>query len=303
MARIDKRITKILNKPVTILITGESGTGKSHLAKKIFKEATSHKKKFVEVHCTTLSNHLFESELFGHVKGAFTGAIRDKVGKVVEADGGTIFLDEIGELSLKCQSKLLRLLQDKVVTRIGSNDDIRVDTRIILATNKDLRAMVESGRFREDLYYRINMFEFVQPSLRTNPELVPELIEEFVEDFTEELGFESTPEIEPELYSRLCNYNWPGNARELKNTIHRLFCLSDGDVLRLSDLPKSIYDFKNPASIEIQNFDDKDLSIKEVEKLHIRKILKKYTNLEKASKCLGITKVTLWRKRKEYGLS
>lgn len=298
---VNSFVKKLSNKDATLLITGQSGSGKSRLAKLIHDNSNRKKHNFVEVHCTTLPNQLLESELFGHSKGSFTGAIQDKKGKVEEADGGTLFLDEIGELTMQGQAKLLRLIQDKVICSIGSNTDKKVNTRIILATNKDLEKMVAQKKFREDLYYRINMFECNLPSLGGNYERIQKLINFFVKQNSQDKELT----LSNDLNSILLSHNWKGNVRELKNVVDRLCFLSDSAELKIKDLPS--YICKNKKQMELdfpeQGFytkSKKTLTLKELERKYILSTLKAEPNLEKAAKSLGITKVTLWRKRKEY---
>lgn len=292
--KVNKFINKISDKNVTVLITGSSGSGKSRLAKSIHEKSKRSHKKFVEVHCSTIPSNLLESELFGHMKGSFTGATEHKEGKVQSSHGGTLFLDEIGELPLDGQAKVLRLIQDKVVCKIGSNKDEKVDIRIILATNKNLEKMVQEGTFREDLYFRINMFQCEMPKLKNRKDEVLKLAKKFIKEFDKKSEFK----LDLELQEILVNYDWPGNIRELKNVIERLCFLSEDGILKKDDLPE--YIFKKPTSNKTLARTFSGLTLKDLEKAYILETLEKEPCLDRAANTLGITKVTLWRKRKEY---
>ena len=287
-------IRKIAPTDATLLLTGESGTGKSELAKLIHELSPRASQPFITVYCTTLTESLLESELFGHVKGSFTGAVGDKVGQLQAAEGGTLFLDEVGDLSAAGQAKLLRFLQDKVFQRVGGNEEISVDTRIIAATNKDLLEAVKEGKFREDLYYRLNTLEVPLVSLRHRAEDIPVYIDRFLDEIKKSGG--SSGEIPKEVMDKLLNYNWPGNLRELRNTLQRLMMLSKGRPINLGDLPPAFSQQpRRPVESPYR-------SLEEIEKEHILALLDKENNLERAAEILGITKATLWRKRKQYGL-
>ncbi len=297
--RLESFIKKVAATEATVLLTGPSGTGKSELAHTIHELSHRTSQSFITLYCTTLTESLLESELFGHVKGAFTGATQDKVGKLELAQGGTLFLDEIGDLSLNGQAKLLRFLQERVFERVGSNQEISVNTRILAATNKNLNEAVAAGKFREDLYYRLNVMECVLPSLRHRQEDIPVFIERFLKELTSETL--SLPAKIPEpIMLVLQNFNWPGNIRELRNVMERILMLSQGRAVHLSDLPDSILNQNRNQPFtppEGQLFD-----LQEAEKRHIQYVLSQVDNLEKAAEILGVTTVTLWRKRKEYGL-
>ena len=221
----------------TVLILGESGTGKSMIARRIHVASARSKGPFVEVNCASLSPTLLESELFGHCKGAFTGAVKDKVGRLESADGGTLFLDEVSELSAEGQAKLLRFLQDKVFERVGEIKTRAVDTRIIAATNRDLCHLVGSEGFREDLYYRLNVAEVLMPPLRSRPEDIPLLAERFLAQAAARNGLSSIPVMEDEVKSRIARYNWPGNVRELQNVIERCVILASAGRITMEHLP------------------------------------------------------------------
>jgi transcriptional regulator with GAF, ATPase, and Fis domain len=227
---------KVAASPSAVLIRGESGTGKELLAEAIHAASPRAARPFVKVHCAALSQNLLESELFGHVKGAFTGADRERVGRFEQADGGTLFLDEIGDINLEVQTKLLRVLQEMSFERVGSSQPISVDVRILAATHQDLEAMIRAGRFREDLYYRINVFSLRTPSLRERKEDIFELAVAFLGRHAERIG-KAVTHLDDEAVETLIAYDWPGNIRELENVIERAVVLSDGPAITAADLP------------------------------------------------------------------
>lgn len=293
--RLEEFVRKVAPTEATVLLTGESGTGKSELAKLIHELSPRAKQPFVTVYCTTLTESLLESELFGHAKGAFTGAVGEKVGKLEVADRGTLFLDEIGDLTPNGQTKLLRFLQDRVFERVGSNKEISVDTRVIAATNKNLPEAVASGKFREDLYYRLNVLECIIAPLRHRKEDLPVLIERIAGELQQ--GKAIPRPFSTAVMNALLCHQWPGNIRELRNTIERVLMLCQGREAQLTDLPESVLTPVTGLSGPTET-----LSLEEVEKRHIQLVLSRTDSLEKASEILGITSVTLWRKRKEYGM-
>lgn len=295
-SRLEEFVRKVAPTDGTVLLTGESGTGKSELAKLIHELSGSAKQPFVTVYCTTLTESLLESELFGHTKGAFTGAIQDKIGKLELADGGTLFLDEIGDISPGGQTKLLRFLQERVFERVGSNKEISVDTRVIAATNKNLPEAVAAGTFREDLYYRLNVLECTLVPLRHRKEDLLVLIERITAELSQ--NRQTARSFTPAVTEVLLKYSWPGNIRELRNAIERMLMLSKGREVQLADLPETVL---NPPKV-VSGDPNELLSLEEIEKRHIQLVLSKTENLEKAAETLGITTVTLWRKRKELGL-
>ena len=296
--RLEEFVKKVAPTDATLLLVGDSGTGKSELAKYIHQSSARSLRPFVVVNCTTLTESLLESEIFGHVKGAFTGAIQDKAGKFELAHHGTLFLDEIGDLTLSAQSRLLRFLQEKVIERVGSNQVVTVDARIIAATNKKLEEAVAEGRFREDLYYRLNVFECTLVPLRHRKEDIPVFIQRFVQEFSGARGDKEAVKIPSEVMEKLLKYTWPGNIRELRNVVERLVLLSSGRDIQLADLPDKVSKFKDKPDSRDQGL----VTLEEAEKRHIEKVLEAEPNLDKAVEILGITKVTLWRRRKEYGL-
>ena len=278
----------------TLLLTGESGTGKNLLARYIHQHSPRKDGPFVSVACTTLSEHLLESELFGHVRGAFTGAIKNKPGRLEAAEGGTICLDEIGDLSPALQTKLLRFLQDKTFERVGGNDTVRIDARIIAATNQDLERSVAEKSFREDLYYRLNVIELRLPPLRERPGEIPVLAQAFAEQAAITHG-KKLLALSPEARGALLTYAWPGNIRELRNVIERAVVLSRGDELTVNDLPDRIL-----AGPQTQT--SRNLTLEELERRHIQFVVEQAMTLEEAAEMLGINVATLWRKRRKYGI-
>ena len=280
----------------TILLEGPSGTGKTILARAIHDRSDRAGRPFVTVNCPSLSRALLESELFGHVKGSFTGAVRDTWGKVAVADGGTLFLDEIGELPPEIQPKLLRLLQDRQYERIGETRTHQADIRLIAATNTDLEAAVGEGRFREDLYYRLKVIAIEMPSLAERPADQMALAENYLQFFSR-ANRKGDLRFSEETADALRTYGWPGNLRELRNVIERAVILSTGDVISTKDLPREFHDSER-ASLQVGQF----VSLAELEQAHIRQILAASGSLEHAARILGIDSATLYRKRKKFGL-
>lgn len=281
----------------TILIRGESGTGKGVLARTIHARSPRSGEAFVTVHCPSLSAELLESELFGHVRGAFTGAVQDTFGKVAAAEGGTLFLDEIGDLPSALQPKLLRLLQDKQYERVGETKTRASDVRILAATNRDLQAAVAAGAFREDLLYRLNMFEVTLPALRERRCDLEALIDHLLRFFARQCGKTVTGFTE-EARAAMLRYPWPGNVRELRNAIERGVILALGSEIGLTELPAQIGATMPPVVMEVGGA----VTLEQLEAEHIRRLLARIPALDDAATTLGIDPSTLYRKRKRYGL-
>lgn len=281
-----------------ILILGESGTGKELLARAIHNESLRATGPFIPVSCVALTETLLESELFGHEKGAFTDAIEQKKGKFELADGGTIFLDEIGDISPKVQLNLLRVLQEKEFTRVGGTKPIKVDVRIIAATNRDLKRAVEEGIFRDDLYYRLNVISIEIPPLRERKEDIPLLVHHFIEKFNIEMG-EKVERISEEALDILMQFDWSGNVRELENVIERAMVITKGPLIKAEELRLSPQIMKGEGVLPSPD----KRTIKAIERDHIAKILEETNwNIQKSAKILGIDRVTLYNKIKKYNL-
>ena len=239
MNALIEKIEKVAATPARVLITGENGTGKELVARALHRGSPRASGPFIEVNCAAIPSELIESELFGHMKGSFTGAISDRPGKFEQADGGTLFLDEIGDMSLAAQAKVLRVLEDNELTRIGGSKRIAVDVRVLAATNKDLSAEISAGRFREDLFYRLNVVPITVPALRERREDIPLLIHHFLNLLSEREGM-APRGITPEAVERLVSLDWPGNVRELRNTIERLLILSSGPKITVGDVERLV---------------------------------------------------------------
>jgi DNA-binding NtrC family response regulator len=294
-------VEKVAPTDTTVLLTGESGTGKELIAEAVHQLSNRSKKNFVPVNCGAIPPNLEESTLFGHVKGSFTGAVANKDGLFKEADGGTIFLDEIGEMQLDTQVSLLRVLQQKVIYRVGDTKPMKIDVRIVAATNRDLKKMVEEGKFRMDLYYRLNVISLVLPPLRDRGDDVVLLANYFGNKYSEKMA-KPFKGCTPELIAQLQRYDWPGNIRELQNIIERLVILSDGAMLDVTHLPKEILNGDAPPANGTARVED--LTLEEVERRHIIDTLERYEGQKSiAAEKLGISTTTLWRKLKEYGVN
>ncbi|MBX9789370.1 MAG: sigma-54 dependent transcriptional regulator [Pirellulales bacterium] len=279
-----------------VLLRGESGTGKGVLAHAIHARSRRADAPFVTVACPALSAELLESELFGHVTGAFTGAVRDTLGKVAAAEGGTLFLDEIGDLPLGLQPKLLRLLQEKRYERVGEIRTRATDVRVVAATNRKLEAEIQAGRFREDLFYRLNVIEITMPPLRDRPRDILPLAENLAAFFARQSG-KLVSGFTPEANSALERHSWPGNLRELRNAVERAVILGSQTILGLADLPASIgHSLATGVEVGCR------VSLEQLEQEHIRRILGATATMEEAAQVLGIDPSTLWRKRKRFGL-
>jgi len=295
MQRIIEMAKKVAPSEATVLLCGESGTGKSVFAKAIHHWSPRAPKPMAVVSCPAVPSDLFESELFGHVKGAFTGAVRDNPGRIAACEGGTLFLDEIGDMAPSVQAKVLRFIQDREYERVGESTPRQADVRFIAATNAHLEKRVAEGRFREDLFHRLNVISLTIPPLRNRKEDIMPLAVNFLAHFCRTnhktiLGF--TAEAE----NAMMNHAWPGNVRELCNTIERAVILGSGERIEKTDLPDQIA----PASV-IPAIGDK-VALSAIEELHIRKIMANTASLQEAADVLGIDQATLWRRRKAYGI-
>jgi two-component system response regulator AtoC len=304
MQEIFEVIRKVASYKSTILITGDSGTGKELIARALHYHSDRSKNPFIPVNCGAIPENLLESELFGHAKGAFTDAIRTKKGLFEEADGGTLFLDEIGELPAQLQVKLLRVLQEGEIRRIGESKPIKIDVRIVSATVKDLIKEVNEGRFRDDLFYRLNVLPIHIPPLRERKEDIPLLINHFIKKYSQSMN-KNVVGIDPKALETMMNYKWYGNVRELENTIERAIVLSDGENIELENLPPEIREFQE--EVKLGPLVEGEYSIKKGSKMLetnlIKKALKKTKgNHTHAARLLEISHRALLYKIKEYGI-
>jgi DNA-binding NtrC family response regulator len=312
MEKLYRILSKVAQSTHPVLILGESGTGKELVARSIHANGPNAQKPFIPVDCGSLVPTLIESELFGHVKGAFTGANRSKDGLLASAEGGTVFLDEIGELPLDLQSKLLRALQEKEIRPVGANHRIPINVRILAATNRDLASMVEKGTFRKDLFYRLNVVNLRIPSLRDRKQDIPLLAAHFLERMSKDHGVRYT--LSDNALRTMMEYDWPGNVRELENSIERACALSSGPVLHLGDMPTQLQEHRihsrrpmsdeNGPATEAEANNPAITPLAELEKQAILSTIRQL-NGDKllAARLLGIGKTTLYRKLKEYGIS
>lgn len=299
MTRLFDMVSRVADSKASVLITGESGVGKELVANALHSLSARRDKPLVKVHCAALSENLLESELFGHEKGAFTGAIARKRGRFELANGGTIFLDEIGEINQNVQIKLLRVLQEKKFERIGGEETIEVDVRIVAATNRDLEKAVAEGRFREDLYYRLNVVRLQVPPLRERRDDIPILAAAFLQKFAEENG-KKIDSFDSASRSALYKYNWPGNIRQLQNCVESAVVMCAGEKITTADLPPSIANFVENAQIQIPL----GISLDEAEKIIIEQNLAAQKwNKTKTADILKIGRKTLHRKLEEFGLN
>ncbi|MCA9737189.1 MAG: sigma-54 dependent transcriptional regulator [Gemmatimonadota bacterium] len=285
----------------TVLIGGESGTGKEVLARFIHANSSRAERPFFSINCGALTESLLESELFGHVKGAFTGAVKDKEGLLVAAAGGTLFLDEVGELSPATQVKLLRALQEREVIPVGATEAVAIDVRILAATNRELEDEIRRGAFRSDLYYRLNVIQLRLPALRERRDDIPLLAEHFLRIMQERTGAEAALEVEAEAMDRLLEYDWPGNVRELENALERAAVLSKGRAIGLGGLPERVREAK-PVRL-VADAPPSNPTMEVVERAYILWVLQaEGGNKTKAAEVLGIDPSTLYRKLNRYGL-
>ena len=294
-----KTIQQISSSDTNVLILGESGTGKELAAKAIHHLSPRSEKRFVAFNCCSFSDELMGNELFGHEKGAFTGAVQEKKGLLQVADGGTVFLDEIGDMPMSMQVKLLRVIQEKELLRVGGVDPFPVDVRFIAATHRDLQKDVQTGHFRQDLFYRLNVIALRLPPLAERADDIPLLVNHFLAQKRRDMKKE-TDAIEPEAMDLLCRYSWPGNVRELENIVERAVALESGPAILVADLP----DYIRNQSIETYRHHPSDIpTLEEQEKRYIQWVLDRTEgNKTRAAKIMGIDRVSLWRKLKRYGI-
>jgi len=284
-----------------VLIFGENGTGKELVARRIHALSRRHSETFVEVNCAAIPEELIESELFGHIKGSFTGAVVDKLGKFELADNGTLFLDEVGDMSLKTQAKVLRVLEEQRFEPVGSNETCEVDVRVIAATNKNLDTEIEAGRFRADLYYRLNVIPFRVPALRERREDIPLLADRFLADYAEEYG-QPAKRIGPDALALLVSHRWPGNVRELRNVCERLAIMGRGDLIQADEVEPMV-----DASLTAATALDQDMSLREAREIFERRLimtkLREFNgNVRQAAEALDIERSNLYRKLKAYDI-
>lgn len=294
MRHVRDLIGKVAGTKATVLISGESGTGKEMVARSIHFNSPRKNRPLISVNCSALTETLLESELFGHEKGSFTGAVAQRKGRFELADGGTLFLDEVGEMSPSVQVTLLRVLQNREFERVGGSKTIKVDVRVITATNKDLMEEISKGHFREDLYYRLNVVHIEVPPLRERKEDIPLLIRYFLERFPKEMNKKDVPALAPEVLGALLAYDWPGNIRELENMLERAIILSSGPIIHLEDLP---FNSMIPSGAKLNDV------LELIEKKMITQALVLSGNVQaRAAELLGIEKNLLKYKMKKYSL-
>jgi two-component system response regulator HydG len=305
MIKLLEVVEQVAATQATVLITGESGTGKEIIANAIHFNSNRRNAPFVKINCAALTETLLESELFGHEKGAFTGADKRREGKFVQADGGSIFLDEVSEMSPAMQVKLLRVLQERELTRVGGQDVIKIDVRLIAASNKDLKKEIREGRFREDLFYRLNVVTLDVPPLRERPEDIPLLAQAFLKTYAES-NSKTIRGFTPQAMKKLVGYPWPGNVRELMNTVERAVVLSRTDTVGEDDLIFTMADQTTSYDGSLQNMKhpvvgEENLSLEKVEKQKILEALESCRgNKSEAARRLGITRKTLRKKLEKY---
>lgn len=302
MVELLETVALVAPTEATVLITGESGTGKELIASAIHVNSPRREKPFIQLNCAAITETLLESELFGHEKGAFTGADRRREGRFRLAHSGSIFLDEVSEMSVAMQAKLLRVLQEKEIQRVGGEEVLRVDVRVMAATNRDLKAEIKGGRFREDLYYRLNVVTLAVPALRERREDIPLLAQHFLNTFAEK-NRKQIKGFTPQAMDRLVRYDWPGNVRELMNAVERGVILCRGDYVSEMDFPLSVSDVLAPEQEPVREELLADLPLEEVEKVTILKTLESAGgNKSETARRLGITRRTLHKKLKKYGV-
>lgn len=302
-------IEKVAETDVTVLLTGESGSGKEVVAREIHARSPRNEARLVTVNCAAIPENLIESELFGHEKGAFTGALRRREGKFEQAQGGTLFLDEIGDMPLDTQAKILRVLEDRKVQRLGSSEEIEVDVRVVSATNQDLQKMVEGGAFREDLYYRLEVVRIHVPPLRQRREDLPALIRHFLEDFSRKHD-QTDVELTADAFAVICRYNYPGNVRQLRNLLERLVVLSGNRPITEEDLPDEVRYFDPETGVDHSGLDLRpllDLEFKDAREAFEKKYLlvklsENSNNITHTSDAIGLHRQSLQKKLKDLDL-
>lgn len=300
--QVIRAVSEVCEQRTTVLLTGESGTGKEVVARAIHFNSPRHRQPFVAVNCAAIPENLMESEFFGHVKGSFTGALSSRTGRLAQADRGTLFLDEVGDMPLNLQVKILRVLQEKQYEPVGGSGLRDVDVRIIAATNRDLKAMIEQGRFREDLYYRLAVFPIALPPLRERTEDIPLLLNLFADELAPSLG-KCGMTFNAEAVRALSTYHWPGNIRELHNCVERSMISAQGSVIEVSDLPA--YLFERPPVAEGHSFPiELDKESAAFERRQIFAALKLAGGVQvRAAELLGINERSLWHRLKKYGIT
>ena len=295
MQQLFNLIQSVSQTDAPVLILGASGSGKELVAKAIHQNSSRKDKPFVKVNCAALNDNLLESELFGHIKGAYTGADKARMGRFEAADGGTIFLDEIGDIPLSTQVKLLRVLEESEIERVGDNTPIPINVRIITATHKDLEQQIDSGLFRHDFYFRINVFPISCPSLSHRIDDIPELVQNFITDSVKISG-KSVKGIAPEALASLTNYHWPGNVRELKNVIDYAMVLCNEEIIQLHHLPPKLTSHQQPVvKSNVSNSQGRDQLLAALKKAN--------GNQSEAAKLLGVSRVTIWKRIKKFGIN
>jgi DNA-binding NtrC family response regulator len=300
MRKVFEKIRMVADTRSTVLIEGESGTGKELVARALHHTSTRQKKPFVAINCAALPAALVESELFGHEKGAFTGAVDRRIGKFQAADGGTLLIDEIGDMPLDLQSKLLRVLESRCITAIGGNREVAVDVRLVASTNRDLQKLISEAKFRDDLFYRLNVVHIKLPPLRERREDIPLLVRAFIDELAPENN-RPVRDITPAALTHLQTYDWPGNVRQLRNLLESVIVTATREVIDIQDLPEPIRQAHPTASV--QALVTAGLTMEQLEKEAIRAALQQTQgNRSEASERLGISVRTLHRKIKEYGL-
>ncbi|MDH4101064.1 MAG: sigma-54 dependent transcriptional regulator, partial [Nitrospirota bacterium] len=301
MQDVFRLIRMVASSQATVLIEGESGTGKELVAKAVHFSGQRRDKPFVDANCAAIPANLLESEFFGHEKGAFTGAISRRIGRFEQANGGTLFLDEVGEIELPLQVKLLRAIQERKFERVGGNSSVSVDIRLIAATNRDLKESVKEGRFREDLYFRLNVIKITLPPLRERREDIPLLVEHFLKKYAEQER-KNVNSVSPEAMKQLLDYHWPGNVRELENTMERALVICQGNTITSDELPYEMT-LSNPSvsSGGMVMPAENACNLSEMEReMIVRALEKTRGNKSKAAGILGISRKVLYARLKEY---